>query len=127
MKKSIGIIAALLLSSASLFASDPAKAIAKKYTRNEIKIEAMRKDLRVGISVERSEKGQSFLKITDKNRNVVFEDFLTTRLAVEKAYNISELEIGDYTISVTSNGVELNRIIHVYQDGDHKTYFFFED
>jgi hypothetical protein len=87
----------------------------------------MRKDLRVGISVERSEKGKSFVKITDKNRNVVFEDYLTTKLTVEKAYNISELEIGDYTISVTSNGVVQKRVIHVYQEGNHKTYFFFED
>ena len=127
MKKSIGIIAVLLLSGASLFAAVPAKVIAEETTRNEIKVQPLRKDLRIGISVDRSIKGKSFVTITDKNKNVVFEDFLTSKSAIEKVYDITELEYGDYTIKVTSNDVVLIKTIHVYDIGGKKTYFFFQD
>jgi len=127
MKKSIGIIAILLLSSASLFAAVPAKIIAEETTRNEIKVQPLRKDLRIGISVDRSVKGKSFVTIIDKNKKVIFEDFLTSKSTVEKVYNITELEYGDYTIKVTSNDVVLIKTIHVYDEGGKKTYFFFQD
>lgn len=127
MTKSIGIIAVLLLSSASLFAAVPAKKVAEESKHNDIKVEALQKDLRVGISVDRSLKGKSFVTITDKNNNLVFEDFLTTKLAVEKAYNLSELDNGDYTIAVTSNDSVLKRTIHIYDEAGQKTYFFFEN
>ncbi len=127
MKKSIGIIAVLLLSSVSLFASVPTKAIARETVRNLIKVEPLRTDLRIGISVDRSIKGKSFVTITDKNRNVIFEDYLTTKSAIEKVYNISELAYGDYTIKVTSNDLVLTKTIHVYDEGGKKTYFFFQE
>jgi len=127
MKKSIGIIAVLLLSSASIFAAVPANKIAEETNRNKIKVQPLRKDLRIGISVDRSIKGKSFVTITDKNKKVIFEDFLTSKATVEKVYDITELEYGDYTIKVTSIDVELIKTIHVYDEGGKKTYFFFQD
>ncbi|MDB5014451.1 MAG: hypothetical protein JWQ25_2653 [Daejeonella sp.] len=127
MKKSIGIIAVLLLSNASLFAAVPAEKFADESAHNVIKVEALHKDLRVGVSVDRSLKGKSFVTITDKNNNLVFEDFLTGKLAVEKAYNLSELENGDYTIAVTSNETVVKKTVHIYDEAGKKTYFFFEN
>lgn len=127
MKKSIGIIAVLLLSSASLFAAIPAEKVAEESAHNLIKVEALHKDLSVGISIDKSLKGKSFVTITDKNHNLVFEDFLTGKFAVEKAYNLSELENGDYIIAVTSNDAVVKRTIHIYDEAGKKTYFFFED
>ena len=125
MKKSIALFALLTITSASIFASIPAKKVAK-ISKNEINVQALRKDLRIGVSVDRSEKGKSFLTITDKNKDVVFEDFLTSKLAVEKAYNISQLEVGDYTITVKSNDMVVEKTIHIYEADGQKTYFFFE-
>jgi hypothetical protein len=125
MKKSIALFALLIITSASIFASVPAKKVTKS-VKNEINVQPLRKDLRVGVSVDRSEKGKSFLTIKDKNKNVVFEDFLTSKLAVEKAYNISQLEVGDYTITVKSNDLVVEKTIHIYEADGQKTYFFFE-
>ena len=125
MKKSIVLFALLTITSASIFASVPAKKVAEA-AKNEITVQPLRKDLRVGVSVDRSEKGKAFLTITDKNKNVVFEDFLTSKLAVEKAYNLSDLEVGDYIITVKSNDLVVEKTIHIYEADGQKTYFFFE-
>ena len=126
MKKSITIIAALLLATTSLFADVPTKEVATVSSENAILVQSMRKDLLIGIRIDNAKKGKSYLKITDKNKEIVFDDFLTGKSTIEKAYNISELPSGDYTITVRSNDSVLEKVIHVYDSEGAKTYFFFE-
>jgi hypothetical protein len=125
MKKSITLAALLIALGTSVFAAVPAIEKADKAS-NEISFSSLKSDKGFAVKISKQEAGKSFVMIYDKQGNLLFKDYMTKKTEVEKGYNLSELEVGDYTVKVTSNNETVTKQIHVYVEGDSKSYFFYE-
>jgi len=124
MKKSIALAALLLALGTSVFAATTVKMDGNK--SNEISFVALKSDAGFGIKIDKQEAGKSFVMIYDQDGNTLFKDNMTKATSVEKAYNISKLEVGDYSVEVVSNGKSVKKQMHVYEDNDSKSYFFYQ-
>lgn len=123
MKKSFTLAALLLVVTTGLFAASPAKAFNNDGGDNgTVVIQAMRTALGFGISIQNP--ARATVTITDKNNQVILLDNLGKGKSVEKAYNLSELENGNYTLTVNNNKSTVTKQLHVYEEYGNKAYLF---
>jgi hypothetical protein len=123
MKKSITLAAILLVLGTSVFASPPSKSKNAKLT-DEIAFVPLKSDRGFGIKIEKLAPGKSLVLIYNNENNVVFKDVLSKGASGQKNYILTSLENGDYTVEVTSANQVIKKQLHVYDEGQTKTYFF---
>jgi len=125
MKKSIKVFALLLLLITCFFAAVPAKAI-HRYNDQPKKDAIIFSTLpsRNGIAVKfrKGATGKAIVIIYDNDKNVLRKDILSDEKSLEKGYILTSLENGDYTVEVTLNQSVMKKAIHVYMEGQVKTF-----
>lgn len=119
MKNSIKLTALFLLAGASVFAAVPAKA-AVPPKADVVIFSSLPSQNGVGVKVSKNEK--AIVIISDQNGNVLRKDVLSEKKSSEKAYILTSLENGDYTIEVIANGKSVKKAIHVYDEGNTKMF-----
>jgi len=122
MKKSIALAALLLALGTSVFAAVPA--VDNSGKSNEISFSSLPADKGFAVTVNKEEAGKSLVIIYDKDSNVIFKDLLSKGTDAQKGYIVSNLENGDYTVEVVSNKKSVTRQLHVYDEGQKKSYIF---
>lgn len=118
MKKSIALLALVLSVSTSVFAKAPVDDL--------ITINPLRTALGVGISVNAVDASKSIVKVYNADGTVHFIDKLANKGTAAKAYLLTNLEEGNYTIEVVTKGQTVKKQIHVYDEDGKKTFFIFQ-
>ncbi|SEP45492.1 hypothetical protein [Mucilaginibacter sp. OK283] len=127
MKNSIKLSALFLLLSAGIFTS--AAANAKGHTekaKDVITVSSLKHDRGVAVMISKNEASKSYVTIFDQANNILMEDFLPSKVEVEKGYVLTNLDNGDYKFEIKSNDQMVTKTVHVY-DEDNKKRFFFID
>ena len=125
MKKSIAFAALLLALGTSVFAAVPAVANSSK--SDEISFASLPSDKGFAVKVSKEEAGKSMVIIYDKDSNVIFKDLLSKGTDAQKGYIVSSLENGDYTVEVVSAKKTVTKQLHVYDEGQKKSYIFISE
>ncbi len=123
MKNSIKLTALFLLSGFSLFAATPIKT--ELLEKNNIHLQALHAPFRVGISIQNITNGNASVEIKDQENHVLLTDRFYKK-EIRKAYNLSELAVGDYTFTVCANQEAIIKRVHIYEASGEKTWFIFE-
>ncbi len=127
MKKSIQLSALFLLFSTGLFAATPVDGPNRIDINQVVSVNALRSSaIGVSVSVSGALSNKSFMTITDMAGNKLYSDNLSTKPGLVKGYNLSELEDGDYIITIFANKQELKKQIHIYEEYGKKTYFIMQ-
>jgi hypothetical protein len=126
MKKSFTLAALLLVLSTGLFAAAPTQNVGDGDANKAIVVQAMRTTLGFGVSIQNVNAIKASVTITDKNNNVILFDQLAKGKWVEKAYNLSELETGDYLVVVNADNNQVTKKLHVYEEYGNKAYIFLQ-
>ena|ERR1700743_2318748 len=125
MKKSITLAALLLVIGTSVFAATPAKSRSNDL-QEEVYFAPLKNDDGFAVSINNETAGKSLVIIYDNDHNVIFKDMLSKEGSAQKGYLIKRLAYGDYTVEVVSDGQSVKKTMHVYDDGQAKSYFFFQ-
>jgi len=125
MKKSIALAALLAVLGTSVFAAAPSKTDGSNKA-DGISFVQLKKDNAFGVKIDKETAGKAMVIVYDDASNVIFKDVLSKGQSGEKSYLISSLETGDYTVEVVSKGQTVKKHMHVYEDGDAKSYFFYQ-
>jgi hypothetical protein len=125
MKKSIALTALIAVVGTSVFAATaPAKSSDK--SADEIAFVQSKKDNAFGVKIQKETAGKAVIIVYDDASNVIFKDVLSKGESGQKRYLISSLEDGDYTVEVVSKGQTVKKHMHVYEEGNAKSYFFYQ-
>jgi hypothetical protein len=124
MKKSITLAALLLVLGTSVFAAAPAKTGNK--SQDEISFVPLKSDNGFGVKIDKETAGKSIVIISDNEGNVLFKDLLSKGASGTKGYMIDNLDYGDYTVEVYSKSRAVKKQLHIYDDGQAKSYFFMQ-
>ena len=124
MKKSIKVFMVLLLFSTSLFSAPSVKAAAPNTQPKSEVIVFSTLPSRNGIAVKfkKGTTGKAIVIIYDSGQNVLRKDILSDAKSLEKGYILTSLDNGDYTVEVTVNKLIMKKDIHVYMEGQIKTF-----
>ena len=79
-----------------------------------------------GVKIDKETAGKSIVIVYDNDHNVIFKDLLSKGASGEKGYLVDALDYGDYTVEVVSNKQTVTKQLHVYDDGQTKSYFFMQ-
>lgn len=124
MKKSIKLFSVVLLLSINPFAGVHAKAIRSNYLQKTDVITFSSLPSRKGIEVKfkKGTPGKAIVIIYDSYNSVLRKDILSSAKSLEKGYILTSLDNGDYTVEVTFNKQVMKKSIHVYNEGQVKTF-----
>lgn len=125
MKKSIALAALLAVLGTSVFAATAVKS--GDGSTDEISFVQMKKDNAFGVKIDKETAGKAVVIVYDDEQNVIFKNVLSKGESGEKSYLITSLEAGDYTVEVASKAQTVKKHMHVYEDGDAKSYFFYQN
>ena len=128
MKNSIKITALLVLASTGLFAATTVKTAGTVVpSANEVITFSSLPSLKgIEVKVEGGTAAKAIVMIYDKDGNVIRKDILSSNKGLEKAYILNQLDYGDYTMEVTSDKQVIKKAIHVYDEGQTKTFIVSE-
>jgi hypothetical protein len=117
MKKSIAVLALILGLGTVAFAAPKPKA------DESVKFTSLKGDKGFAVKVGGE---KSVVIIYDANGNVILKDLVSKGLPAEKGYVVTGLENGNYKVEVkTENGL-VSKQMHVYDDGQSKSYLFIQ-
>jgi hypothetical protein len=128
MKTSIKLSALFVLLTAGVFATTAAKAsvdpndVAPK-AKEVVSFKALDHDRGIQLNFLKSENGKSVVRFYNKNNELILKDYVTNKTEVSKGYVLTGLEDGEYTMEITTNNQVVKKSIHVYQDGDQKSFY----
>ena len=125
MKKSITLAALLLVIGTSVFAAAPGK-LTGSGSQDEIAFVQLNTDDGFGVRIDKEVAGKAFVIISDNEGNVLFKDVLSKGASNTKAYLINNLDYGDYTVEVYSKDQVVKKQLHIYDDGQAKSFFFMQ-
>ncbi|HVS92804.1 MAG TPA: hypothetical protein VHE59_12260 [Mucilaginibacter sp.] len=117
MKKSIAILSLVLGLGTSVFAAPKPKA------DESVKFTALKSDQGFGVKVGGE---KSVVIFYDAAGNVIYKDQVSKGLPAEKGYIVTGLENGDYTVEVKTENGSASKKMHVYDDGQAKSYLFIQ-
>jgi len=122
MKKTIKLAAIALLLSSGLFAVTP-KTPGKMATGKQDKIVFYTLPSQSGIDlrIKKAEPGTTTVTIYDDEGRVLQKDFVN-KTDIRRGYNFTQLDEGDYSIEIVSNGQVFKRKIHIYQEGPVRSF-----
>jgi hypothetical protein len=125
MKKSITLAALLLAFGTSVFAL-PGKS--KHHgIENEVAFVPLKSDGDgFGVMVDKPTPGKSVLIVYDNDHNVIYKDLLSKNAQGAKEYSVANLEDGDYTVEIVTDKQSEKKQMHVYEDGQEKSYIFLQ-
>ena len=126
MKKSITLAALLIALGTSVFAATAAKSKDNSAEETASFVQ-LKSENGFGVQVNKETAGKSIVIVYDNDKNVIFKDMVSKNATGQKNYMITSLETGDYTVEVVSNGQSQKKQMHVYEDGDAKSYFFYQN
>jgi hypothetical protein len=124
MKKSITLAALLLVIGTSVFAAAPTRT--GNNLQDEISFVPLKSDNGFGVRIDKEVAGKSIVIVYDKEGNVLFKDLLSKGASGTKGYLIDNLDYGDYTVEVYSKSQTVKKQLHIYDDGQAKSYFFMQ-
>jgi len=128
MKTSIKLSALFVLLTASVFATTVAKAdeggadVTPK-AKEVVSFKALDHDRGLKVNFAKTENGKSVVKVYNKNNELLLKDIVPSKTDVSKGYVLTGLEDGEYTMEITTNNQIVKKSIHVYQDGDQKSFY----
>ena len=124
MKKSTKVFMVLLLLSASFFAAVPANATGynNQPKNGTIMFSTLPSKNGIAVTFKKGTTGKAIVIIYDSGKNVLRKDILSDAKSLEKGYILTSLDDGDYTVEVTLGKVVVKRSIHVYMEGQVKTF-----
>jgi len=76
----------------------------------------------IAVKFRKGATGKAIVIIYDNDKNVLRKDILSDEKSLEKGYILTSLENGDYTVEVTLNQSVMKKAIHVYMEGQVKTF-----
>jgi len=120
MKRTIIIATLIIAAGTSVFAA-PGKSKAPKAAAPTVSFTDVPADKAFGVKTEAE---KTVVIIYDQYGNGIFKDVVTKGLPAEKSYNVSALETGDYTVEIKSEKSDVKKQMHVYDDGQGKSYLF---
>jgi hypothetical protein len=128
MKTSIKLSALFVLLTTGVFATAVAKADEGKIditpkAKEVVSFRALDHDRGVKVDFAKSESGKSIVKVYNKNNELLLKDVVPSKTDVSKGYVLTGLEDGEYTMEITTNNQVVKKSIHVYQDGDQKSFY----
>jgi hypothetical protein len=123
MRRSINLFLVLLLSGTGLFAGVPAKTASHIYSQKTDIITFSTLPSRKGIEVKfkKGIAGKAIVIIYDSDKNMLRKDILSNE-KLGKGYILTSLDNGDYTVEVTLDKLVVKKDIHVYMEGQVKTF-----
>jgi len=128
MKTSIKLSALFVLLTAGVFATKVAKAdegnadVTPK-AKEVVSFKALDHDRGLKVNFAKSESGKSVVKVYNKDNELLLKDIVPSKTDVSKGYVLTGLEDGEYTMEITTNNQVVKKSIHVYQDGDQKSFY----
>jgi len=121
MKKTFIIATLVLAATTSVFAA-PGKSKASKANNTVSFIEPSKENtFAVKVAAEKA-----VVIIYDQDGNAIYKDLVTKGLPTEKSYNVSNLELGDYTVEIKSEKSDIKKQMHIYDNGEGKSYLFIQ-
>jgi len=122
MKKSVKLTALALLLCTGAFAATPGK-VAHKMTpkQDDIVFYTLPSQRGIDLRVKKVDAGATTVTISDMNGNVLQRDVMK-KTYIRRGYNLTELDPGDYKIRIASNNGVFERTIHIYYEGDMRTF-----
>ncbi|QXV67521.1 hypothetical protein INP83_10690 [Mucilaginibacter sp. 21P] len=127
MKKSIVITALFsVLGLGTLFANAaPAKTNGNDIDKAVV-INGLTSKMVVTVSVTDNLEKEPMVQINDSEGNNLFKKAISSKTGETKAFNISNLELGDYTLIVTTGKQSIEKQVRVLDLDGKKSYFIFE-
>lgn len=122
MKKTIAIAALILGIGTSVFAAVPASKAPKADA--SVSFASLKNDNGFTVTVGGE---KSVVIVYDQDGQVIFKDAVSKGLPAEKGYIISDLDYGTYTVEVKTEKGDVKKEMHVYDDGQNKSYFFMQE
>jgi hypothetical protein len=123
MKNSIKLTALFLFAAMGLFAVAAKHGLPQPMSRpDRITFTSLPSKNGIQIKVRKAEPGKAIIIIYDSNGDVIQKDVLSHSRVLEKGYILDQLEDGDYTIEVTINKQVVKAAVHVYEEGQNKTF-----
>ncbi len=122
MKNGMKLAALLLLASTSIFAAVPKKKIGHNdmSMAKMVTFSTMPSGRGIDIKVDPNVSEKALVVIYNYENDVVWKDMLKKKQGMEKAFNLSQLGNGNYTVQVILNKQKVQKTAHVYYRGDTK-------
>ena len=128
MKTSIKSSALFVLLTAGVFATTVAKAdegnadVTPK-AKEVVSFKALDHDRGLKVNFAKTESGKSVVKVYNKDNELLLKDIVPSKTDVSKGYVLNGLADGEYTMEIYTNNQVVKKSIHVYQDGDQKSFY----
>ena len=114
LTKTSALLFVLSLFSTGVFAATAAVADSSDVV---VTINALPDDCTLDLSIDKANAGNTWVTIYDDSNNIVLRETLSKDSGtLEKIYNFTGLDDGDYTIEVDSNNQITDKLVHVYSD-----------
>ncbi|QTE34868.1 hypothetical protein J3L18_17100 [Mucilaginibacter gossypii] len=128
MKTSIKLSALFVLLTAGVFATTTAKAFVDPNdvtpkAKEVVSFKALDHDRGLTVNFAKSESGKSMVKVYNKDNELLLKDIVPSKTDVSKGYVLTGLADGEYTMEIYTNNQVVKKSIHVYQDGDQKSFY----
>ncbi|AYL98932.1 hypothetical protein [Mucilaginibacter celer] len=128
MKTSIKLSALFLLLSAGVFAATAAKAAdVTPKAKEVVSFSVLGNDRGIKMDFAKSATGKSFVRVYNKENELLLKDYVSTKTDAAKGYVLSELADGDYKIEIKSNNQVVTKTLHIYHDGDQQSFFIVQE
>lgn len=124
MKTSFKLSALAILLTAGLFTASPVKAA--DLPADQITVRGTGKAMVVGLVLKKESAGRAIVKFYDAQNNEIMRDYVSEKQSSAKGYNLSDLELGKYTITVSAAGEVVTKNVLVYEDEGKKTYIILQ-
>ena len=129
MKKSIVLTALVsVLSIGSLFANTTktGKTSNDNEINSAIEVKGLTNKMVVTVSVLGNLDKTPLVSIVDAEGNNLYKKAITNKVGETQGFNIANLELGDYTLTVTSGKQSIEKQVRVLDLDGKKSYFIFE-
>ena len=91
--------------------------------RAGVSIIPLRHEPGFAVMVDREQRGNSVVIITNQDGTYNFKDLLTKGSTAEKKYNLSTLDAGNYTVEIVCKGHDVKTNFYVYNKPQGKVIF----
>jgi len=122
MKKKLSLSALLIFAAAGLCAAVPVKPVKGNdpTIKSMIKFAQLPTKRGIEIKLAPDAPGKAVVLIYNWNNDVVWKDALSPKKGMDRAFILSMLDNGNYTVEVMLNKQIVEKTAHVYYKGDTK-------
>jgi hypothetical protein len=124
MKNLIKSTALFLLLSAGIFVTPVRAAAAAHPVPDQVFFSTLNKQFGVSVSVLKPDAGKTTVAIYDEDNHLLIKDSMNRKDFDQKGYILDELDNGNYSIEVVSNGELITKTVHIYEEGNTKKILF---